>query len=254
LIQINQAAAETFLIQIKQADAPPWINGGSEHPGASDMDNYNRELRQRVVEQLEFEPSIDATHITVVAEDGVVTLAGHVPSVLQKVAAERTAWRVKGVKAIAQDIEVRCPDDKKINDDEIAGRALAILDWSSAIPAEAVRVKVQDGWVTLSGQVPWNYQRTLAEYEVRKLSGVRGIVNQITLAPMAQPADVKQRILGALKRHAEIQAEHIDIQVGDDGSVEIRGHVDNWEERQAVEQAVWSAPGVRRVVDQVEIV
>lgn len=218
------------------------------------MDTDNRELRQRVVDQLEFEPGIDASHITVVAEDGVVTLAGHVPSVLEKATAERAAWRVKGVKAIAQDIEVRCPEDKKVNDDEIAGRALAILDWSSAIPPEAVRVKVQDGWVTLSGQVPWNYQRTLAEYEVRKLSGVRGIINQVTLAPMAQPADVRQRILGALERHAEIEADHIEIKVGDDGSVEIHGHVDNWEEREAVEQAVWSAPGVRRVVDQVEIV
>ncbi len=243
-----------FLIQINQPAALAWINDGPNRPRVSDMDNQNRKLRQRVVDQLEFEPGIDDSHITVVAEDGVVTLAGHVPSVLQKSAAERAAWRVKGVKAIAQDIEVRCPDDKKISDDEIAGRALAILDWNSAIPAESVRVRVQDGWVTLGGQVPWNYQRTLAEYEVRKLSGVRGIVNQVKLVPMAQPADVKQRILGALKRHAEIEAGDVDVRVGEDGSVEIHGHVDNWEEREAVEQAVWSAPGVRTVVDRVEIV
>lgn len=213
----------------------------------------DRELRQDVIDQLDFEPSIDSAHITVAAENGVVTLGGHVSSYLEKAAAERAAWRVKGVKAIAQDIAVRFPDEKKINDDEIAGRALAILDWSSAIPGESVRVKVQNGWVTLSGQVHWNYQRTLAEYEVRKLSGVVGITNQITLAPMAQPADIKQRILGALKRHAEIEAGDIRIEVGDDGSVRIEGQVDNWDEREAVEEAVWSAPGVHRVEDQLQI-
>lgn len=218
------------------------------------MDNQSRALRQRVIDQLDFDPSIDSSHLTVSAEGGVVTLSGHVPSVMQKAAAERAAWRVKGVKAIAQDIHVRFPEDKKVNDDEIAGRALAILDWSSAIPNGAVRVKVQDGWVTLSGQVPWNYQRTLAEYEVRKLSGVAGIINQVTLAPVAQPADMKQRILGALERHAELAARDITVEVRTDGLVRIGGKVDNWDEREAVEQAVWSAPGVTMVEDALQIV
>ena len=217
------------------------------------MDNRNRALRQRVIDQLDFDPSIDSSNLTVAAEEGVVTLGGHVPSVMQKSAAERAVWRVKGVKAIAQDIHVRFPEDKKVNDDEIAGRAVAILDWSSAMPNSAVRVKVQDGWVTLSGQVPWNYQRTLAEYEVRKLSGVAGIINQVTLAPVAPPADMKQRILGALKRHAELAARDITVEVRTDGSVRIGGKVDNWDEREAVEQAVWSAPGVTMVEDALQI-
>ena len=217
------------------------------------MDNHNRALRQRVIDQLDFDPSIDSSNITVSADGGVITLGGHVPSVMQKAAAERAAWRVRGVKAIAQDIHVRFPEDKKVNDDEIAGRALAILDWSSAIPHGAVRLKVQDGWVTMSGQVPWNYQRTLAEYEVRKLSGVSGIINQVTLARVAQPADVKQRILCALERHAELAARDITVDVRTDGSVRIGGKVDTWDEREAVEQAVWSAPGVTMVEDALQI-
>jgi osmotically-inducible protein OsmY len=160
---------------------------------------------------------------------------------------------VKGVKAIAQDIQVRFPEERKINDDEIAGRAIAILDWTSAIPDRAVRIKVHDGWVTLSGQVPWNYQRTLAEYEVRKLSGVAGIINQLTLAPVPQPADMKQRILGALHRHAELAARDITVDVLKNGLVRIVGKVDNWDEREAVEQAVWSAPGVTMVEDALQI-
>ncbi|HMB43778.1 MAG TPA: BON domain-containing protein [Luteimonas sp.] len=217
------------------------------------MDSHDRALRQRVLDELDFDPSIDSCSLTVSARAGVVTLGGHVPSVMQTSAAERAAWRVKGVKAIAQDIHVRFPEDKKVNDDEIAGRAIAILDWTSAIPDGAVRVKVQDGWVTLSGQVPWNYQRTLAEYEVRKLSGVAGIVNQLTLAPVAQPADMKQRILGALRRHAELAARDISVDVRTDGSVRIVGKVDNRDEREAVEQAVWSAPGVTMVEDALQI-
>lgn len=217
------------------------------------MDSHDRALRQRVLDELDFDPSIDSSSLTVSASGGVITLGGHVPSVMQTSAAERAAWRVKGVKAIAQDIHVRFPEDKKVNDDEIAGRALAILDWTSAMPDGAVRVKVQDGWVTLSGQVPWNYQRTLAEYEVRKLSGVAGIINQVTLAPVAQPADMKQRILGALQRHAELAARDITLDVRTDGSVRIVGKVDNWDEREAVEQAVWSAPGVTMVEDALQI-
>lgn len=209
----------------------------------------DKELRQLVTDELEFEPSVDAADIGVAAEHGVVTLTGHVADYMQKKAAERAAWRVKGVKGIAQKIEVRFPGDKKWNDDEIAQRAIDILAWNAVIPKDSVRVRVSNGWVTLSGNVNWNYQRQAAENEVLKLGGVKGVTNSVSLAPVAQAGDVKRRIQDALKRHAEIEADAVRVDVRDDGTVRIDGRVDNWSEMRAVEHAVWSAPGVRHVED-----
>jgi len=209
----------------------------------------DKELRQLVIDELEYEPSVDAADIGVAAERGVITLSGHVSDYAQKTAAERAAWRVKGVKGIAQEIEVRLPGDKKWNDDEIAQRALSILTWNTLIPKDCVRVRVSDGWVTLSGSVNWNYQRQTAENEVWKLGGVKGVTNSITLTSVVQTGDVKRRIQEALKRHAEVEADAVRVDVRSDGTVLIEGRVDNWSEMQAVEHAVWSAPGVQRVDD-----
>lgn len=209
----------------------------------------DKELRQLVIDELEYEPSIDAADIGVAAEHGVVTLSGHVTDYVQKMAAERAAWRVKGVKGIAQKIEVRFPGDKKWNDDEIAQRALNILAWNTLIPKDCVRVRVSDGWITLSGSVRWNYQRQAAENEVRKLSGVKGVTNSIVLTSVVQAGDLKRRIQDALKRHAEVEADAVRVDVRADGTVYLEGRVDNWSEMQAVEHAVWSAPGVQRVDD-----
>ncbi len=209
----------------------------------------DKQLRQLVVDELEYEPSIDAADIGVAAENGVVTLSGHVTDYVQKMAAERAAWRVKGVKGIAQKIEVRLSGDKKWNDDEIAQRALNILAWNTLVPKDCIRVKVSDGWITLSGGVNWNYQRQAAENEVRKLSGVKGVTNSITLNSAVRAGDLKRRIQDALKRHAEVEADAVRVEVRDDGTVRIEGRVDNWSEMQAVEHAVWSAPGVQRVDD-----
>lgn len=213
----------------------------------------DKDLRQLVIDELDFEPSIDSADIGVMVENGVVTLTGHVPDYAQKVAAERAAWRVKGVKAIAMKIDVRLPGSRKQNDDEIAQRALNIIAWNTLIPRDRVKVRVADGWVTLSGQLDWNYQRVAAENEVRKLGGVMGVLNDIELAPAIQASDVKHRIQEALKRHAEIEAKTIRVDVRDGGEVRIEGHVDNWSERQAVERAAWSAPGVRIVDDRLTI-
>ncbi|WP_049621509.1 BON domain-containing protein [Frateuria defendens] len=209
-------------------------------------------LRKSVLDELQFEPSIDANDIGVTAENGVVTLTGHVTSYMQKIAAERAAWRVKGVKAIAQEIEVRLPTDKKVRDDEIAQRALNVLEWDTLVPRDAIHVKVTGGWVTLSGQVDWNYQRSAAEYEVRKLSGVIGVVNSIILSPAVQTSNVHQRIVDALKRHAEIEANRIQIDVTG-GTVKIEGEVDDWDERRAIERAIWATPGVKSVDNRVRI-
>ncbi|MFC5525370.1 BON domain-containing protein [Rhodanobacter ginsengisoli] len=210
-------------------------------------------LQQNVIDELDFEPSIDSADIGVTAERGVITLSGHVPSYTQKVAAERAAWRVKGVKAIAQEIQVRFPGDKKSNDDEIAQRAIDILAWTSSVPHDSVHVKVQNGWVTLMGEVGWNYQREAAETSIRRLSGVLGVTNDIALTPAVQSADIVERINNALKRQAEVEASRIRVFVRDGGRVSIEGEVDNWEERRAVERAAWSAPGVRMVEDHLRI-
>ena len=211
-------------------------------------------LRDDVLEELNFEPSVDATNIAVMAADGVVTLTGHVASYAQKFAAERAAWRVAGVKAIAQEIEVQLPGDKKLSDDDIAKRALNILAWDVLVPSDRLHVKVADGWITLTGEVPWNYQRQAAEAAVRKLSGVTGVSNDIAVEPHVQAGDVRKNIVDALKRHAEVEADRIKVEVRPNGSVAIDGRVDDWEERQAVERAAWSAPGVRTVENRVRIV
>ena len=214
----------------------------------------DKELRQSVLDELEFEPSIDAADIGVAVEKGVVTLSGHVSSYWQKTVAERAAWRVKGVKAIAQELRVRYPNDKKVADDEIAERALNILAWDGSIPPDSIRIKVQDGWVTLEGEVNWQYQRVAAENDIRKLSSVLGVSNNITLKSRPQAPDLRKRIEDALKRNAEVEAKQISIDIRDNGVVRLQGQVDSWDELQAIKTAAWSAPGVRMVDDRITIV
>lgn len=209
-------------------------------------------IRQNVLEELAYEPGVNADHIGVAVENGVVSLSGHVASYAQKLAAERAAWRVKGVKAIAEEIEVRFPEDRKNGDDEIAQRAVAILKWSAVVPQGVIRVKVQDGWISLSGQVAWQYERAAAENEVRRLGGIAGVINQITVKPQVQPADVKRKIEDALRRNAEIEAGRIRVSAHG-GKVVLDGYVHNWQERRSVEAAAWAAPGVTGVEDRLLI-
>ena len=171
------------------------------------------ELRQDILDELAFEPSLEAEHIGVTVEDGVVTLTGHVGSYAEKTTAERAVQRVKGVRAIAQDIEVRFPEDKKTADDEIAGRAAKIIAWNAAIPDGKIHVKVQKGCVTLSGQVDWHFQSAAAEKAVCKLSGVSGVNNMLTIRPRVDIASIRNSIETALTRNAEIEADGISVDV-----------------------------------------
>lgn len=154
----------------------------------------DKQLKQGVIDELEFDPRIDATNIGVAVDDGVVTLTGHVSSYAEKSAAERVTRRVKGVHAVAQEIEVRYPSDKQTADDQIASRALSVLQWNTTIPQDAVQVTVQKGLVTLNGQVSWQYQKNAAENAIRQLSGVTGVINDISLKATAIAPDVKRRI------------------------------------------------------------
>jgi osmotically-inducible protein OsmY len=210
-------------------------------------------LRQDIIDELDFEPSVNAAHIGVAVDDGVVTLSGHVCSYAEKMAAERAARRVKGVHAIAQEIEVRYPSDKKTADDEIAGRALAVLRWNTVIPPDSVQIRVQDGWVTLTGEVDWQFQRIAAESQIRRLSGVAGLMNSITIKPHAQTADIKTKIEEALKRSAEVEARNIRVSRIGDTRIALEGTVHDWQEREAVTNAAWSAPGVLSVEDRLTI-
>jgi osmotically-inducible protein OsmY len=213
----------------------------------------DKQLQQCVLDELEFEPSIDAAHIGVAVDSGVVTLTGHVTSYAEKTAAERAARRVKGVRAIAQEIEVRYPSDKKTSDDEIAKRALNILKWDAMIPNDAVKVTVQKGWVTLAGDVSWQYQKKAAEDAVRKLSGVTGVSNSVSIKPMVFASDIRKKIEDALTRHAQVEAQAIRVNIRGGSKVLLEGMVDNWEEREAVENAAWSVPGVQSVDNRVTI-
>ena len=208
------------------------------------------QLRQDIIEELEFDPSFSGEHIGVAVDNGVVTLGGHVGSYAEKLAAIAAARRVKGVHAIAENIEVHCPYEKGTADDQIAKRARDILKWDVLIPSNAVDVLVHEGWVTLSGNVNWYFEKISAEEDIRKLSGVRGITNMVAIKPHVDSADVKSKIDAALKRHAEIDANAISVSVENGNKVVLAGTVNTWGERRAVEDAARSAPGVASVEDR----
>jgi osmotically-inducible protein OsmY len=211
------------------------------------------QLRQDVLDELDFEPSINAAHIGVGVNAGVVTLSGFVSSYREKLAAERAARRVKGVKAIAEGIEVRLPSDKKTADDEIAGRAVDILKWRVGFPADRISVKVEKGLVSLTGEVDWQFQKTEAEAAVHHLTGIVGVVNLIQVRSTLHDTEVKEKIQNALRRSAELDASRITVQAEGGGKVVLGGKVHAWYERDLAEQAAWAAPGVTAVVDRILI-
>ena len=214
--------------------------------------NDDRVLQQRVMDELAFDPMVDAANIGVAARDGIVTLAGHAKSYAEKFAAERAARRVRGVKAVAQEIDIRLPSNKKTADDEIAARAVKILDWDVVIPPGSIRVKVEKGDVTLSGEVDWGYQRAAAEDDVHRLSGINFIINQIRVRSHAQPEDVKAVIAAAFERTAEHDAAAITVDVRD-STVSLGGKAQSWLERDEALRAAWSVPGVTAVEDHILI-
>lgn len=210
-------------------------------------------LKQDIIDELDFEPSIDAADIGVAVASGVVTLTGHVPTYAQKSTVEDVVRRVKGVKGIAEEIEVRPFGTNRTADDEIAKRAINSIDWNTSVPDDAVQVKVQKGWVTLTGKVEWQYQKMAAADAIRDLAGVIGVQNDISVKAHASAFDVKQRIEGALKRSAEVEAQAIRVNVLDGGKVTLEGHVHDWSERSAASRAAWAAPGVNMVDDRLTI-
>ncbi|PWE18514.1 ornithine aminotransferase [Marinicauda salina] len=210
------------------------------------------ELRELVEAELEWEPSLNAAHVAVTVHDSVVTLGGHVETYAEKLAAERAVRRVKQVRGVAMDIEVRPPSAKQVDDEDIATRAVNSLRWQSNIPGSDIHVSVNRGWITLGGDVEWRYQREAAERAVRYLSGVVGVTNEIAIRSTSQPDDLKQRIVSALARNAAAEAKSVAVDV-EGGQVRLSGKVHSWHDRKLIEDAIWAAPGVTSVKDEIRI-
>ena len=218
-----------------------------ENTMSSDSD-----LKKAVLDELSWEPSVNAAHIGVTAHAGVITLTGHVHNYMQKIGVEKAAGRVKGVKAVAEEIEVKLPYDIKRSDEDIAAAAVDRLGWNAAIPIDAIKVKVQTGWVTLTGNVAWHFEKEAAERDLRALSGVIGVSNQIVVKPAVDAFNVKKDIEDALHRSWFYDPDTIQV-AAQGGRITLSGKVATWDARRLAGSTAWSAPGATSVQNDIAV-
>jgi osmotically-inducible protein OsmY len=212
----------------------------------------DKELQRDVLDELAWEPSVDAAEIGVSVENGVVVLNGVVKSLNQKWTAERVAQRVDGVRAVTDELVVKLPGDSQYSDADIAQAAVNALDWNASVPRDRIKVLVEHGLVTLQGTVEYHFQKDAAETAVRNLKGVKGVSNTVAIKPRASAGDVIQAIKRALHRAAQVDAERISVEARE-GKVILRGSVRTWAEREDAERAAWAAPGVSDVQNDIRI-
>ena len=212
----------------------------------------DEEIQRDVLEELKWDTRVRPNEIGVAVKDGVVTLTGWVDSYLKKMAAEEAAHRVRGVKAVVNDIEVRLPSSAERTDEDLAKAAINALKWQAGVPDDKIDVTVSHGWVTLKGEVEYGYQKREAERAVERLSGVRGVINLIQVKPGLSPTDLKQKIEQALIRNAEFDASRITVEV-QGSKVILHGTVRSYAEKKAAEEAAWAAPGVSEVENHITI-
>ena len=210
------------------------------------------QLQKDVLDELQFEPTVDAAEIGVTTRDGIVTLTGNVKNYAEKWGAGRAAERVSGAKAVIDKLEVKLPEQSRRSDEAIARMALDMLKWDVMVPDERIKVKVGDGWVTLEGTVDYKHEQQSAESAIRNLTGVKGVNNLVQVKPKLTATDVKAKIENALRRAAELEAQqiHVDVQ---GKKVVLTGTVHSWAERAEAERAAWSAPGVAQVEDDLKV-
>ena len=213
-------------------------------PGNDKMPDQS--LRQTVLDELKWDPSVNADEIGVIARDRIVTLTGQVDTYAQKWAAERAAERVAGIKSIIVELEIRDASSRARGDDEIAKRAAQSLAWDVGVPQDRLEVKVKDGWVTVSGHVDWYFQKHNAECAIQRLRGVMGITDLIMIEPVVEAHNISGRINTALRRTAFFNHDHVVI-TAEGGKVTLRGRVDNYHELCLAFNTAWSAPGVTAV-------
>jgi osmotically-inducible protein OsmY len=212
----------------------------------------DEEIQRAVLEELKWEPRVNPSEIGVAVKDGVITLTGWVDSYTKRWAAEEAAHRVRGVKAVANDIEVRLPTSSERPDPELAAAVVRAIEWDAALPTDRIQVTVSKGWVTLRGDVEWQFQKEDAERVARRIAGVRGVTNLIVVRPRMTPTDLKRKIEEALVRSAELDAQRIQVEI-QGSKVVLRGTVRSWLEREAAERAAWSAPGVTEVENRIVV-
>lgn len=210
------------------------------------------EIKQAILEELHYQPNIDETQIGVIVEDGVVTLSGVVNEYHKKAIANKAAKSIAGVKAVAEDIEVKYGDDYKKTDKEIAKAAVNALEWNASVPKDNVMVFVEDGYIYLSGNVGWEYQRNAAKRTVEYLMGVKGVINNIEIMPKVKPDNIEEQIIKALERSAEVDAKDIRVQVDGD-TVQLKGRVHSIIEKEEAEKAALRSPGVRKVKNDIVV-
>jgi osmotically-inducible protein OsmY len=210
------------------------------------------EIERDVKEELQWDPDLDATDIAVSVRQGVVALTGFAKSFSDKYEAEAAVKRVAGVAGVANDLEVRMPGVDERPDPDIARDAVAAIKSQLPISSEHVKVIVKSGWVTLEGHVEWQYQKSTAESALRRIKGVRGIINNIMLKPQVEPADIQRKIQAAIKRLAEVDANRVSVEANG-SEVILKGTVGSWVEREEAERAAWAAPGVTKVEDRIVV-